>query len=367
MAQITKFLDQSIVDIYISMFENHTDHIRRHQAGVDEWKSVFPTSVIEPRTTWTPEEKSAFFRGLAIYSRLRPDLIAESICHAGGQKSAADVGAYIAVLERASRQKGRPSDWRANMPAARVLTKRWRLFEEECADMLLMGEAAAERQAVEERRQAQLKDARLGGAPLSFKVDATVERALKRKRKDDDASNDTLSSDTESGGCSGSSYGRKITDEAGRHCAESGERTVKRRNLQEQWMREDILRNLDYTRVAALQTIYRHHSKHGGNCSPGGWITPMGRLALNLGYTPDALERDGITLIDWYALWKSTACAFPAFSGSSRRVVTASFRFALSILIHFWLLHHLQAPEVGFHGLSITVSHPIRRHHPPFH
>jgi hypothetical protein len=329
MAQINEFLDQNIVDTYISMFESHADHLRRHQVGVDEWKSVFPASVVEPRTTWTSEEKSVFFRGLAVYSRLRPDLIAESICHNGGQKSAADVGAYIAVLERASRRKGRPSDWRAKMPAARVLTKRWRLFEEECADMLLMGEAAAERHAIEERRKTRLEDAGLGRASLGFEIDAAVEHALKRKHKgDEDSDRGALSSDTDSGSCFGSSSAHQNSDNAGYSPAERGEPAVKRRKLREQWMREDILRNLDYTRVSALQTIYRN--KQRGNSSQGGWISPMGKLVLSLGYTPEALERDGITLIDWYALWKSTAYAPLVFPGASGRLVTALFRLLFS-------------------------------------
>jgi len=310
MAQITELLDQNIVDTYVSMLESHAAHIRHNRAGIDEWKSVLPTSVIEPGTTWTSAEKNSFFHGLSIYSRLRPDLIAEAICHAGGQKSAADVGAYIAVLERASREKGRPNNWRAKMPVARVLTKRWRLFEEECADMLLMGEAAAERRSIEAHRKAQLEEADLGGASLSREVNAAVEHALKRKRRsDEDSDTGTLGSDTTAGHGFGSSHGREHGDNIVYLPSESGERAAKRRQLREQWMREDIFRSLDHSRVWALRGIYQHREQLQGDSFQGSWVSPIGKLALRLGYTPEALERDGITLIDWSALWKSTACA----------------------------------------------------------
>lgn len=360
MAQITKFLGQDTVDTYLSMFETHADHIRRHQAGVDEWKSIFPTSVMEPRTTWTSEEKRAFFRGLSVYSRLRPDLIAESICHNGGQKSAADVGAYNAVLERASCEKGRPRNWRANMPAARVLTKRWRLFEEECADMLLMGEAAAERHAVEERRKAQLKDENLGEASISHEVGAMVDHALKRKREDEeDSGGGILGSDTESRRDFDSSHGRENGGNVDQPPSESDERAKKRRHLREQWMREDIFRILDHNRVLALRGIYQHRKKLQGDSSQGTWISPMGKLALSLGYTPEALEREGITLVDWYALWKSTAYVPLALS----RPRTAFPLLSLdSDDAHFSVL---QAPEVGFHGLPVTIPYPGGCHDSP--
>lgn len=83
---------------YLTDLQNHYKHVINHNKGFDTelWGDEdLPFSVLPPASIWSPSETKMFFAALARYSRLRPDLIAESIT----TKSITEVGVYLDVLE----------------------------------------------------------------------------------------------------------------------------------------------------------------------------------------------------------------------------------------------------------------------------
>lgn len=83
---------------YLDDLRNHCEHVHNHANGLDDalWgPEELPFSVLSPSTVWSPDEKHTLFRALSRHSRLRPDLIAESI----GTKSAVEVCVYLEALE----------------------------------------------------------------------------------------------------------------------------------------------------------------------------------------------------------------------------------------------------------------------------
>ncbi|KAI0821185.1 hypothetical protein BC629DRAFT_1459077 [Irpex lacteus] len=79
---------------YLQHLHEHTNQCQQRITGHDQSR-VLPPSLYSPTSCWTGEEKGRFFHGLAIYSRLRPDLIAEHVA----TKSLADVQLYLSILE----------------------------------------------------------------------------------------------------------------------------------------------------------------------------------------------------------------------------------------------------------------------------
>ncbi|KAG8952104.1 dihydrolipoamide dehydrogenase precursor [Tulasnella sp. 424] len=83
---------------YLDDLRNHCEHVHNHTNGLDDalWgPEDLPFSVLPPSTVWSPDEKHTLFRALSRHSRLRPDLIAESI----GTKSTVEVCVYLETLE----------------------------------------------------------------------------------------------------------------------------------------------------------------------------------------------------------------------------------------------------------------------------
>ena len=66
--------------------------------GDFEWRATTSPRIFSPSSYWSSDEKDLFFHGLAVYSRSRPDLIAESI----KIKTILDVCLYLDVPQTAS-------------------------------------------------------------------------------------------------------------------------------------------------------------------------------------------------------------------------------------------------------------------------
>lgn len=81
---------------YLSHLRGHAAHTSLHLAGsFNATHNVTEPAFIAPNAYWTAEEKNTFFHALSVYSRLRPDLIAEEV----GTKTFADVCTYMNMLE----------------------------------------------------------------------------------------------------------------------------------------------------------------------------------------------------------------------------------------------------------------------------
>ncbi|KAF8210294.1 hypothetical protein K438DRAFT_1809429 [Mycena galopus ATCC 62051] len=74
-------------------YENHLTQFQAHLAGTTS--QSLPSSFVPPAGYWSSREKDAFFHALAVHSRLRPDLIADSL----KSKSVLDVCAYLDVSD----------------------------------------------------------------------------------------------------------------------------------------------------------------------------------------------------------------------------------------------------------------------------
>ncbi|KAL1705275.1 hypothetical protein EV121DRAFT_290563 [Schizophyllum commune] len=176
---------------YVAQYRQHLEDIRAHLAGgrslgdreevdatdhVDESEGIeatgdqaytagsaadealdlfFPLDVAEEPAedehTWTATERDAFFHGLAIYSRLRPDLIASCI----STKTVSDVCAYLEALEEAAAHYPSPDalDRRRTAPLAMGMSESWLEWEETQATRLAAAEPDWEAYALNAQRQ----------------------------------------------------------------------------------------------------------------------------------------------------------------------------------------------------------------------
>ncbi|KAG8991852.1 hypothetical protein FRB90_001205 [Tulasnella sp. 427] len=83
---------------YLDDLRMHCEHVKDHTNGVDDelWgPGELPYSVLPPFGIWSPSEKRLFFAALSRHSRLRPDLVAESI----QTKTFPEVCVYMEALE----------------------------------------------------------------------------------------------------------------------------------------------------------------------------------------------------------------------------------------------------------------------------
>ncbi|KAI5824344.1 hypothetical protein K523DRAFT_420859 [Schizophyllum commune Tattone D] len=105
----------------------------------------------EDEHTWTATERDALFHGLAIYSRLRPDLIASCI----PTKTVPDVCAYLEALEEAASYHSLPDalDQRRIAPLAMGMSESWLEWEETQATRLAVAEPDWEAYVLNAQRQ----------------------------------------------------------------------------------------------------------------------------------------------------------------------------------------------------------------------
>ncbi|KAI0826926.1 hypothetical protein BC628DRAFT_1319482 [Trametes gibbosa] len=147
---------------YLTLFSTHLDAVRAHCAGqIDPGAEPLPASWHAPNAYWTSLEKDAFFRGLAIHSRLRPDLIAEEV----KTKTVPDVCVYLALLEQAVCDASRRTVHvgqdhialdtkicRQDLPAALEVSEDWVKLEESMATSLAHSELLVKREALLKQR-----------------------------------------------------------------------------------------------------------------------------------------------------------------------------------------------------------------------
>ncbi|KAF8319100.1 hypothetical protein DL93DRAFT_277383 [Clavulina sp. PMI_390] len=315
MAHIEQLVDNETMEMYVSMFDSHLENTRRLVTGLDDEQEGDTTPApseeslslsLFPSAYWSPTEKGAFFHALSIYSRHRPELIATTIRHAipSSSVSTLQVTNMLALLRKASLStilRGRKRK-RDEIEAARIMTKEWAHFEEECADMLLMGEAAGRRDSLIQRRTEQLIKPQ-SSSPLPndhdvvpqvdfdlVRPDALVQNHIlhHRKRKCGEDDNHNVECD--------SHFAHSDVDRA---APTMGDSRPKRRRLLDltplhrKWIREDIFATLSVTRSKALKTLLHPKSE-----PPSAKLAPLLELATEAGLTKDSEELKDVDLLD---------------------------------------------------------------------
>jgi len=118
---------------YAVDFHKHQILFQGHLKGRQENSNSLPPSFFSA-SHWTSSEKDRFFHGLTLFSRLRPDLIAEHI----KTKSIFDVCVYLHALQVATISRGHEPEAsaRETMEPALEMSERWVEHEEKMAAAL---------------------------------------------------------------------------------------------------------------------------------------------------------------------------------------------------------------------------------------
>ncbi|KAI0309078.1 hypothetical protein OF83DRAFT_1089325, partial [Amylostereum chailletii] len=151
-----------------SHLPQHASATRAHLAGqIATAEGHLEHSFHPPSGYWTPSEKQLFFHGLAVYSRLRPDLIAAHV----GTKTAVDVAIYIRLLQDGLKTTaGSLLTSRANMPQAHEASEDLVELEEEQAALL----CGAEPHYEDETRALDREEAAIAFQSLYPQLDETA-------------------------------------------------------------------------------------------------------------------------------------------------------------------------------------------------
>jgi hypothetical protein len=218
------------LSLYRSLLTEHATHIKEYYHGLDE--GPLPPSIFRPSSHWSSEEKHRFFLGLNRFSRLRPDLIADTV----GSKTTAEVCEYLSLLARASHERGPVPKLRKNLPAAREVSDDWVSYESTLADSSSTRDVILERSSIGRSRRIECTN--VGMVPRNVRVGEVfknIRRAThKRKRSISD-----IMSPLEEG-------------EGAELDAEHGGPSFKITKVEHSWVREDLLRDLDNDRLAVL-------------------------------------------------------------------------------------------------------------------
>ena len=131
--KLDNFLDDPTLS-YVAQFRVHQKFVQAHLKGTLNDEQPLLPAFFPPSSYWSSDEKDLFFHGLAVYSRFRPDLIAESI----KTKTILDVCLYLDILQTAS--SAIPSEihgsFRSSLEPAMELSSKWIQNEEEIAAAL---------------------------------------------------------------------------------------------------------------------------------------------------------------------------------------------------------------------------------------
>lgn len=137
---------------YLALYRTHLKETHNHLLGKDPSARMLP-SYTPPLAYWSAQEKDAFFHALTVHSRLRPDLIAQSI---GPTKNTLDVCVYLDALHHASIRDLR-DDTRAKHPISSEVSDKWLAFEGRNAELLIEAEDEWAETTVYRRRGAEIR------------------------------------------------------------------------------------------------------------------------------------------------------------------------------------------------------------------
>jgi hypothetical protein len=120
---------------YVAQFRFHQKFVQAHLKGTLNNEQPLLPAFFPPSSYWSSDEKDLFFHGLAVYSRFRPDLIAESI----KTKTILDVCLYLDILQTASSpmHSGIHRSLRSSSEPAMEVSSTWIQNEEQLAAALI--------------------------------------------------------------------------------------------------------------------------------------------------------------------------------------------------------------------------------------
>ncbi len=167
--------------IYLTFFSESVNDFRAHLSGRDG-DDPPPASYFALRSHWSSAEKDAFFRGLAVHSRLRPDLIAEEV----KTKTVPDVCVYLAILEEGERELAQGTTYvdepnhasgaqhsRRELPAALEVSEEWVAFEDRMADAMIALQPTWDQQPVIRAREDEVQARRIALRAAKGSTDTT--------------------------------------------------------------------------------------------------------------------------------------------------------------------------------------------------
>ncbi|TBU29959.1 hypothetical protein BD311DRAFT_755524 [Dichomitus squalens] len=181
---------------YLAFFSESVDDFRAHLIG-RTGDDPLPPSYFAPRAYWTSAEKDAFFRGLVVHSRLRPDLIAEEV----KTKTVPDVCVYLSILELAEQELSGGTTYvneyhrvpdiktpRDELPSALEVSEEWIAFEERMADAMIAYQPTLDQEAVVQEREEEVHARKTtirapwrGGRTASAERDRVGEKARREQ------------------------------------------------------------------------------------------------------------------------------------------------------------------------------------------
>ena len=144
--------ESDLSSVYVAQYRLHLTQVQAHLSGDDD--QSLPSSYIPPTGYWSSTEKAAFFHALCIYSRFRPDLIADCI----KTKTVVDVCVYMDLLGEAAfgYQNPQAHALRQNLEGAMEVSDSWVDWEEKQAAALIAIEPTWEDEALEREREEEM-------------------------------------------------------------------------------------------------------------------------------------------------------------------------------------------------------------------
>lgn len=131
-----------------------------------------PTIWSSSLSSWSQSEVDVFFHAVSVYSRWRPDLIAEAV----KTKGEVEVAEFLVTLDSCTRSRATDtSDILSTAPAAIEVSDEWVVAEEAMATALTVEEARGELQQLGALRRKRVRDAKADMIPRGKRRRITVE------------------------------------------------------------------------------------------------------------------------------------------------------------------------------------------------
>ncbi|KAG2038530.1 hypothetical protein BDR03DRAFT_1091155 [Suillus americanus] len=193
-----------------------------------------PTIWSSSLSSWSQSEVDAFFHALSIYSRWRPDLIAEAV----KTKGEIEIVEFLVTLDSRATETG---DIMSTAPAAVEVSDEWIVAEEAMAAALAVEEGRGELQQLEALRRKRIRDAKADIIPRGKRRRVTVEVGADELLACEDSERDDFEGD---------SMGVEVVKGKARF-----EKWYARKTAA--WERDDLFKKLDDMHLQVLDTMLR--------------------------------------------------------------------------------------------------------------
>lgn len=192
-----------------------------------------PTIWSSSLSSWSQTEVDAFFHALSVYSRWRPDLIAEAV----ETKGEVEIVEFLVTLDSCARSGATGTvDIMSTAPAAIEVSDEWVVAEEAMAAALAVEETHGELQELEALRRKRVRDAKADMIPRGKRRRVTVEVGEDEDSERDDVEDESMSVEVVNGKARFDKWhARKIAA----------------------WERDDLLGKLEDVHLQVLDVILR--------------------------------------------------------------------------------------------------------------